>query len=336
MNTLKIFLIIVVIAFQSKFSYAVGQLSPDKLDLSGQWSCTLDEKDVGIAEKWFLKRLDGVSIKLPGGLNENKVGKRDDEDFQNISLGKFAPEVLSGRGDNGIMAGLKREYTYIGKAWYQKEIEINEDWKDKHLSLFLERCGWETTLWVDGKKSGSENSLVTPHIYDISDLLTPGKHLITILCDNQQKLSYGGMMIAEDGYTNWNGIIGKMEITAKDKIWIEDVKVFPNVAYTQADAGNRSGNSIKCKIKIGNKTGNPFSGTIILNAQQSENNFKNEESFEVKGSGDSFTEVEFELKTGDSKTLWNEFSPNLYDLTVNFAAKVDANKYATVKPKLLA
>ena len=171
MNTLKILLIIVVTALQSKFSYAVSQSGPDKLDLSGQWSCTLDEKDVGIAENWFLKRLYGVSIRLPGGLNENKVGKREDEDFQNISLGKFAPEVLSGRGDNGIMAGLKREYTYIGKAWYQKEIEINEDWKDKYLSLFLERCGWETTLWVDGKKAGSENSLVTPHIYDISELL---------------------------------------------------------------------------------------------------------------------------------------------------------------------
>ena len=327
MNTLKILLIIVVIAFQSKFSYAVGQSGPDKLDLSGQWSCTLDEKDVGIAEKWFLKRLDGVSIKLPGGLNENKVGKREDEDFQNISLGKFAPEVLSGRGDNGIMAGLKREYTYIGKAWYQKEIEINEDWKDKHLSLFLERCGWETTLWVDGKKAGSENSLVTPHIYDISELLTPGKHLITILCDNQQKLSYGGMMIAEDGYTNWNGIIGKMEITAKDKIWIESLKIFPNVAYTQADAGDRAKNSIICKIKLGNKTGKAFSGKIDLSAFQAESKEKTEGSYEVKGSINVFTDVEFELKTGGVNTLWNEFNPNLFLLKTNLSVKVNNADY---------
>ena len=331
MNILKILLIIVVIAFQSKFSYAVGQSSPSKLDLSGQWSCTLDEKNVGIAEKWFLKRLDGVSIKLPGGLNENKVGKREDEVIQNIAQGKFAPEVLSGDGEFRIMSGLTRQFTYVGKAWYQKEIVVGNSFTDRHITLFMERCGWETSVWIDGKPAGTENSLVTPHIYDLSELLLAGKHTITILCDNEQKLNYGGMMIAEDGYTNWNGIIGKMEITAKDKIWIENVKVFPNVAYTQADAGNRSGNSIKCKIKIGNKTGNPFSGTIILNAQQSENNFRNEESFEVKGSGDSFTEVEFELKTGDSKTLWNEFSPNLYNLTVNFAAKADANEYADSK-----
>lgn len=331
MNTFKILLIFIVIAFQSKFSYAVGQSSPNNLDLSGQWSCTLDEKNVGISEEWFLKRLDGVSIKLPGGLNENKVGKREDEVFQNIAQGKFAPEVLSGDGEYRIMSGLTRQFTYIGKAWYQKEIEVSNSFTDRHITLFMERCGWETSVWIDGKPAGTENSLVTPHIYDLSELLLPGKHTITILCDNEQKLNYGGMMIAEDGYTNWNGIIGKMEITAKDKIWIEDVKVFPNVAYTQADAGNRSGNSIKCKIKIGNKTGKPFSGTIILNAQQSENNFKNEESFEVKGSGDLFTEVEFELKTGDSKTLWNEFSPNLYDLTVNFTAKADANKYADSK-----
>ena len=331
MNTLKILLIIVVIAFQSKFSYAVGQSGQNKLDLSGQWSCTLDEKDVGIAEKWFLKRLNGLSIKLPGGLNENKVGKREDEVIHNIAQGKFAPEVLSGDGEYRIMSGLTRQFTYVGKAWYQKEIEVSNSFTDRHITLFMERCGWETSVWIDGKPAGTENSLVTPHIYDLSGLLIPGKHTITILCDNQQKINYGGMMIAEDGYTNWNGIIGKMEITAKDKIWIENVKVFPNLAYTQADAGNRSGNSIKCKIKIGNKTGKPFSGTIILNAQQSENNFRNEESFEVKGSGDSFTEVEFELKTGDSKTLWNEFSPNLYDLTVNLASKADANKYADSK-----
>jgi len=318
---------IIIAAFPFCFSDALGGTGGDTLDLSGKWSCTLDKDSNGISEEWFLKDLDGLDVNLPGALNENKIGTRAGLDTPNISSGKFAPEELSKDGESKIMAGLKRTYTYIGKAWYQKEIEIGEEWEGKHLTLFLERCGWETSLWIDGKKAGSETSLVTPHIYDISHLLKPGKHRITILCDNQPKINYGGMMIAEDGYTNWNGIIGKMEITAKERIHINSVKIFPTVAYSQADSGDQRGNSIICRIKLGNKTGKAFSGRISLSTFRIGSKETTEVHHEVNGSADPSTDLELKVDAVGANALWNEFNPILYHLDAKLSVKTENADY---------
>ena len=43
---------------------------------------------------------------------------------------------------------------YSGAAWYQKKINVPSNWNDRHAELFLERCHWETTLWVDDQLVG--------------------------------------------------------------------------------------------------------------------------------------------------------------------------------------
>jgi hypothetical protein len=41
---------------------------------------------------------------------------------------------------------------YKGAAWYQKEVTIPEELEWKSINLFLERCHWESRLWIDDKK----------------------------------------------------------------------------------------------------------------------------------------------------------------------------------------
>ena len=43
---------------------------------------------------------------------------------------------------------------YVGAAWYQKEVNIPADWKGERILLFLERPHIETTVWVNGQKTG--------------------------------------------------------------------------------------------------------------------------------------------------------------------------------------
>ena len=70
---------------------------------------------------------------------------------------------------------LKPVKYYKGAAWYQKEFELPlPDWTGKK-SLFLERPHWESTLFVNGKKAGSENSLAVPHQYDITESSETGQ-----------------------------------------------------------------------------------------------------------------------------------------------------------------
>lgn len=58
---------------------------------------------------------------------------------------------------------LTRKFEYCGQAWYQREVIIPEEWKDKEITLNLERCHWETTVYVDGKEIGAKEHLSVPN-----------------------------------------------------------------------------------------------------------------------------------------------------------------------------
>lgn len=66
-------------------------------------------------------------------------------------------------GNIKIPFWLKPVKYYKGAAWYQKDVDIPEGWDSKRIFLFLERCHWESTVFVNEKIAGSCNSLSTPH-----------------------------------------------------------------------------------------------------------------------------------------------------------------------------
>jgi len=51
---------------------------------------------------------------------------------------------------------LYRVNVYTGPAWYQRDIEIPPAWQGKRVTLFLERCRWVTTVWLDDKRIGAQ------------------------------------------------------------------------------------------------------------------------------------------------------------------------------------
>ena len=119
----------------------------------------------------------------------------------------------------------------------------------------MERPRWETTAWIDDRKIGSCNSLVAPHEYELG-ILTPGKHRISIRIDNRMILPYrpDGHSVSDALGATWNGIAGRIELTATSPVWIDDAQVFPNIADKKA----------LIKVHIGNITGRPGSGTLTV------------------------------------------------------------------------
>src|SRR5690606_40236606 len=127
-------------------------------------------------------------------------------------------------------------YEYKGVAWYEKEVFIPENWKDKEIELFLERTHWLTELWVNGKHAGKRESLSTPHRYLITPLLkigTNNKILLKVDNDRIYNIEYAHA-ISEETQTNWNGIIGQIMLNAFDKVSIRDVQVYPDLARKEA------------------------------------------------------------------------------------------------------
>ncbi|MBC7889776.1 MAG: beta-glucuronidase [Ferruginibacter sp.] len=286
-----------------------------QISLAGSWRFKTDPTDAGVNESWFNKKLED-HILLPGSMLTNNKG--DGVTLHTKWTGSiydsswfFIPRFAKYRQPGNIKFPfwLTPAKYYTGAAWYQKEVIIPASWKGKHISLFLERCHTETTVWIDGKAMGMQNSMVTPHQYDLGNYLFAGKHIITIKIDNRIKT----INVGEDSHSltdhtqgNWNGIIGRMELIASPPVYIADVQVYTDIkAKSVKVILNIEGNPSLVKTivlsakSIGAKTVHIVKGVKILPA-----------AFHDKKS------VEATIQMGGQMMLWDEFDPNLYQLSV--------------------
>ncbi len=286
----------------------VGQ---QKIDLSGSWKFAIDPLDKGISEKWFTQPLKD-QVTLPGSMSTNNKGDEitlktkwtgqivDSSYFKNPEYAKYREP-----GNIKIPFWLQSLKHYQGAAWYQKEVTIPADWAQQNISLYLERCHWESRLWVDDIAIGMKNSLGTPHIYDLTGKLPSGKHILTVCVDNRTKEIDPGVnshSISDHTQTNWNGMVGKLFLEAKAVVNIGNVHVFPDVQNKK----------ITAKIDVKNPTGKTFGIKIALNIKGTSTPAEKTAFFNL-GVGDNVLTVECPM--GNEVKLWNEFHPNLYQMT---------------------
>jgi len=249
------------------------------ISLSGSWRFALDANDVGVDQQWFAREL-ADTVKLPGTTDENHKGIRKDER----------------RIDR-----LSRVWYWKGPAWYQRSVTIPDAWKGKRITLVLERTK-HTRVWVDKTFCGGDDTLSAPQFFDVTAAMTPGEHTITVLVDNAKLPPVGpSHAVDERTQTNWNGIVGKMELRATEPVWLEDVQVYPEAGKKQA----------RVRAVVGNITGKNVSGKITV-ACESYNVAKSSklktQSFKFKAP-ERENVVEFTYKPGDDVPLWDEFNP---------------------------
>lgn len=274
--------------------------------LTGEWSFSLDEKNEGIENRWFSRDLSD-HIKLPGSTDQALKGSPlpDTVDRSQASAQRFIDPAIA----NKHLVGLSRPVIYTGPAWYGRSIVIPAGWKSKHVSLFLERCLWQTQVWLDGQPFGSHDSLSAPHIYDLG-ALGPGRHRLAIRVDNSNIYKYTDNTHAysEMTQTIWNGIVGEISLRAHDPVSIAEVQVYPDLG----------GHLLRVRVSIANTTGQSQAGTLRLHSVSAGADIENRT---VKFySPDAETTVETELKFKDSLRRWDEFSPSLHDLNVSLAS----------------
>ena len=160
------------------------------IDLSGTWQFTLDRQRL-VHPDYILTE----TVQLPGTTDTNKKGdpliKKDETTH------------------------LSRLFSYKGRAWYKRQVEIPADWVGQPVYLFLERTK-SSEIYVDAKFVGSSNDISTPHVFDLSQWLTPGRHDLAIMVDNSsgvpEQIYANSHAYTEDTQTNWNGIIGRIEL----------------------------------------------------------------------------------------------------------------------------
>jgi len=309
------------------------------ISLAGQWSFKLDPKDIGQQENWYSGKLVD-SIKLPGSTAEYGYG--DDPSVETKWTGQIVDkswftedkyEKYRQPGSVKIPFWLTPVKHYVGPAWYQKRIDVPESWSGKRIVLLLERCHWETKVWVDGTAAGMQDSLCTPQLHDLSGLMTPGRHTVTVRVDNSVKYNVGvnAHSVSDHTQSNWNGVIGRMELLATDRIWVSDVQVYPDIRNKSA----------RLLVTIGNATNKQVSGTLIIAAKScavrrpsrentGQSHAPAQKSVEFIASK-SETIVEVDYPMGDDVLLWDEFSPAMYRLTVSLTGAAKNKTFSNEK-----
>lgn len=264
---MKIIKYITIAAF-AMAPFAAG--AEQVMNLAGKWTVTTELSDTP------------ATVTLPGTLDTNGIGTKNDDHTKTTEL--------------------SRKVTYAGLARYERTVDIPKSWKGKEIILELERTR-PSEVWVDGTPAGSCRLLSTPHFYNLSKLLTPGKHTLTISIDNGKALpdeiKANSHAATESTQTNWNGIVGKLQLIARNLLNIKDIQVYP-----QANRGD-----IKVKIQLSqnknlkgrklNLSSNGVSSTIPL-----------------QNGKDTY---EAEMRLCKDAKLWSEHSPALHTLCASIA-----------------
>jgi len=294
-----------------------AEATNDVTDLSGTWRFEIDSLDQGETQRWFAETLP-EEIQLPGSIAEN--GKGDDISLKtkwtgnlwNDSLWYTSPKYAKYRQPGNIKVSfwLQPEKKYYGAAWYQRTIDIPKSWQDKVLEFSVERAHWESTVWLDDQKLGSQNTLGTAHKYLLPQNLEPGKHTLTVRMDNRVKdidVGLDAHSITDNTQSNWNGLVGSLKLTARPRIYLESTRIFPEVSAKKIDV----------KLMVQNTKSENVDAELSLEAiGLSENNSMVNELTKKVSLKPGLNEILLDYDMGENPALWDEFAPNLYELAV--------------------
>ncbi|MBK6285236.1 MAG: hypothetical protein IPF54_23640 [Draconibacterium sp.] len=285
------------------------------LDLSGEWQFQMDPEDVGINEKWFETNLS-ESVKLPGSMVENGKGfditldtkwtggVRNPEWYKDPNYAPYH-DSLNIRFPYWLQP-LKK---YNGAAWYKKTINIPENWAEKTVQLNLERVHWESKVWINSQEIGMQNSLATPHRFNISSFLKPGENTITICVDNRTKtvdVGHDSHSISDHTQSNWNGIVGDISLQEKGKIYFENVEVFPDVKNKTVE--------IRATVFNSETEEKPIKIPVYAKLKNSKNSTKAKTFKFTVSPGENIVKMNYPL--GENVELWDEYNPNVYQLSL--------------------
>lgn len=265
------------------------------LDLSGNWGIALDSLEVGVKEQWYTKSFSD-RLRLPGTTDLAGMGVP----------GSLAPKL-----EKPQLLHLTRKHSYVGAAWYTREITIPKEMANRPLNLFLERVMWKSRLWIDGKEVAMpQESLTTPHQFRIVDGLAAGKHILTLCIDNRKQHDISVKDLAH-AYTNdtqimWNGALGRMELSVVPRVDIHHIAVYPDIKNKR----------IKVIAEITNIGKKPVKSELELQVTQPENHFSLEKKQAQVTLHEGKQTLEYDYPMGEDVKLWDEFSPDMYTLSL--------------------
>ena len=200
---------------------------------------------------------------------------------------------------------------YTGDAWYRKVVFVPKEWRKRRVILYLERPHITTSVYVNGQQAGRDSSLSVPHEFDVTPFIIYGKdNEVAIRVSNDIRnvcVGQDSHSVTDQTQGNWNGIVGRIELQSRQRQYIDNVQVFPDIEGRQVKVVvAMAGEGLPAK-EGGQKQDFRF---VISEGKDTKGEFR----FSRLAAGDD-GKWTVTLPMGDDIKLWDEFSPNLYQLT---------------------
>lgn len=232
----------------------------------------------------------------------------------NYSDSIILPDTLSHAGKTPVCENKEEGYltdthSFLGYAFFRRNITVCEDTAGRRAFLTLERTRI-STLYIDGNKIGTCDSLCGTHSYDISEYMTAGVHEAVICVANVGYKTGGGHMTSPDTQTNWLGITGRIAIDIYPDSYISDVRITAEADGTLSVRGkvNRHTDCDTIDMSVISPD-----GIRVLAAQIT--------------AGEDLFEAEFKI---NGAKLWDEFEQNIYTLKLAYGEDTYTSKFGFV------
>lgn len=250
-----------------------------KISLAGEWRFALDADCEGESLRYYDTALSDT-ISLPGTTAQMKKGE------------------MSEKRETGYLTEL---YPFSGWGWYQKTVRLSAQDANKPLRLILERTRL-SSLWVNGEKIGSRDSLNTPHCYDLAPISGETELNLTIRISNRDYPTGGGHLTSPDTQTNWNGITGEIVLCVLDSVRLENVQVYPDI-HTKSV-------TVKANL-IGADAAELLVSAASVSLEKDGEHTVPEAIIPVTAQQGV---ISFRFSLGESALLWSEHTPVFYQM----------------------
>lgn len=302
------------------------------IDLSGEWKFGTDDHNVGIQEKWYEHPLPGI-IRLPGSMATNGLGYSPSIKTPwtgTITEQDFITNPANERYINGkdfkVPFWFVAEKYYVGAAWYSKQIEIPHDWQSDVVELFIERSHFQTAVWVNGVYIGECNSLGTPHRFDITEAIGQSG-LCNVVCRVDNRLDrvdvgINAHSITDHTQTNWNGMVGRIELRRLPQVHIEDIQIYPDIKNKQVEVVATLHNTSDKIVKRGLELSAHLNDGVVSPKKL---------STLTSIAPESVSQIKMIYPMGDTPQLWDEFCPHLYSMRVELLHNKKVSHEQTVR-----
>ena len=270
-------------------------MAEEKIDLRGVWQFRLDAEKAGVEAGYYQQDYEDT-ITLPTTTAETKKGRKSD-----------AKET----------GYLTEPYHFEGYAWYRKELTLSDKQLASIATLKLERTRI-SYVWIDDNYVGKRDSFACAHVYDLTKYLTKHQHHLTVMVSNVDYATPGGHMTSPDTQTNWNGILGEISIAFAPVAVIENLTVYASAEKRSLDIHFTTKRCTKGAGGIKKQKEEPQTLRIICKREndEAENTPLVAYETEIIPGEKNTHHYHLEIPAQAAIALWNEYTPNLYRVTL--------------------